>query len=336
LKLFGKDLDTELVLVAELGVNHEGSVDAALELLRAAAGAGADAVKLQTYTPERFIASSDGDRLERVRRFSLSEDEHWRLKEEADALGVPLFSTAVSDDVVDFLARLSSVIKIASGDLDFEPVIRAAARTQRNLIVSTGMGTVDEIERTLGWLREEIGDDLLAERVALMHCVSSYPTPLDQANVRSVPFLRERFGLVVGYSNHVEGPDAALAAAALGAPLIEVHFTDRKEGRTFRDHQLSFLPDELRALKDQLLRVRAALGSLDKRPMPCERDVIGANRKGVVAARDLPVGTALTPDDVSYARPATGLRSWDVPSLIGKRLTRALKAGEPLSRDVIG
>lgn len=333
--LFGKNLEREVVVVAEIGVNHEGDVKAASRLVHAAAQAGADAVKLQSYTAERFVAATDAGRLARARRFALDEAAHKSLAKEAAALGIGLFSTPVSEDWVPFLDSICPVIKIASGDLTFEPVIRAASATGKPVILSTGDGTMDEIERAVGWVRDEVGEAALPERLILMHCVSAYPTPIGEANVRSVPYLRERFCLPVGYSNHVLGGEAVLAAVALGAQVIEVHFTDRKEGREFRDHAMSFEPAELAGLVASVFRVRASLGEYDKRPMPCEAPVIDAIRKGVVAARDLDAGTVLGADDLAYARPATEFPAHELPALVGRRLSRAVAGGTPIPRNAI-
>lgn len=332
MKLFGKDLERELVVVAEIGVNHEGSADAAQRLYDLAADAGADAVKLQTYTPERYASSSDPKRLERVTRFSLDEGAHRRLAEHAARRGVPLFSTALTEDVVPFLAQWCPAIKIASGDLTFEPVIRASAATGKPVILSTGNGTVEEIDVALSWLGDEIGIDSLKERVVLMHCVSAYPVPIDQANVLSVPFLRQRYGLTTGYSNHVVEPEAMLAAVALGAQVMEVHVTDLREGREFRDHSLSFEPGQLRELVRGCRRVKASLGLFGKTVQDCERPIREATRKGVVAARDLAAGTVLRAEDLMYARPASEIPAGDLHQVVGRTLARSLGHGELVSR----
>lgn len=333
--LFHKDLTSEVAVVAEIGVNHEGDPEAALGLLRAAAAAGADAVKFQTYTPGRFIAAGDSERLVRVSRFALDEAAFRRLAEEAAALGVTFFSTPVSEDVLPLLDELCPVLKIASGDLTFEPVIRAAARTGKPLLLSTGNGTVEEIDRAVAWVAEEVGAAVLAERLVLMHCVSAYPTPVSEANIRAVPFLAARYGLPVGWSHHCLEAEPCLAAVALGAAVIEVHFTDRKDGRTFRDHQLSFEPDALRRLVTSLRLVHASLGRHGKAPQPCELPARDAIRKGVVAARALPQGHTLTAEDLLYARPATQIPAAALPELVGRRLTRALATGESVARDGI-
>lgn len=335
MNLFGKDLDADVAVVAEIGVNHEGDVDAAEKLLLAAADAGADAVKLQSYSPERLVAASDSDRLARVTKFRLDDAAHQRLVGVAQRRNIALFSTAVTEDTVPLLAQLFPAIKIASGDVDFEPVIRAALATGKPVVISTGNATIEEIDRTVDWCCDAIGEEV-KDKVALMHCVSSYPAPLNEANVRSVAFLRDRYGLTVGYSNHVVEVEAVLAAVALGAQIVEVHFTDQKSGRAFRDHALSFEPQELAHLVSSIGRVRASLGSYDKRPQLSEEPSRAAIRKGVVAARDLVAGTVLSDADLMYARPATEFPASERPHLIGRVLQVALKRGDIIPRQAIG
>jgi N,N'-diacetyllegionaminate synthase len=333
--LFGKDLNRDVAIVAEIGVNHEGDVEAASRLVRLAAEAGADAVKFQSYTPERYVSAADPERLARVRRFALDETAHRRLAAEAKALEIAFFSTPLTEDQVALLAQLAPAIKIASGDLDFEPVIRAAAATGKPVILSTGAGTLDEIDRAVGWVRDEIGGADLAERLVLMQCVSAYPAPVGQASAAAVPFLRARYGVPVGYSNHVVGPEACYAAIALGASTIEVHFTDRKEGRSFRDHALSFEPDELKDLVEKAARIRAAVGKNGKTPQASEPVDVRMMRKGVVAARDLVPGTVLAREDLMFARPAIEFAAGEIGALLGRKLNAPAKRGELIKRTAV-
>ena len=335
MRLFGKDLEREVAVVAEVGVNHEGDPKVAEALVRAAAEAGAHAVKLQTYTPERFASASDPGRLARVARFRLDEGAHRRLAEVAASCGVALFSTAVTEDVVDFLADLGPAVKVASGDVDFEVLVRAAARCGKPVILSTGNASIEEIDRAVEWCAAEVGRDRLNERLALLHCVSAYPAPVEQANVRTVPFLKARYGLPTGYSNHVLEREAVLAAVALGAQIIEVHFTDRKTGREFRDHALSFEPAELAALVRSIGLVRASLGEDGKHIQPAEEPLRQVIRKGVVAARDLSAGSVLQESDLMFARPATEFSASERPSLVGRKLLKDLKRGELVPRSAV-
>jgi N,N'-diacetyllegionaminate synthase len=331
-RLFGKDLDHDIVVVAEIGSNHEGSLDAARRMIRLAASAGADAVKFQTFTPKRLVAAEDKERLARVSRFRLDEDAHAELVKEAAGAGIAVFSTAVTEDVVPLLDTLFPAIKIASGDLDFEPVIRAAAKTGKPVLLSTGLGTIEEIDRAVQWVADEIAPVPLSERLVLLHCVSAYPAPIEEANLLSIPYLADRYRVPIGYSNHVVGLDAPLAAVAHGANLLEVHFTDEREGRVFRDHHLSLLPAELAELVKRAPAMRVSRGNPGKTPQPSELAARWEIRKGLAAARDLQPGALLVRDDLMYARPATEFRAADLDAVIGRRLKAAVPAGSQLRR----
>lgn len=335
MKLFGKDLSRDVAVVAEMGVNHEGDVEAASKMLRLAADAGADAVKLQTYTASRFVTTSNAERFARVQRFGLGPDDYRRLRREAASLRIVLFSTAVTEDVVDQVASLSPVIKIASGDLNFRPVIDAAMATGCSLILSTGNGTIEEIDRAVEWCRAAAPDDL-ADRLVLLHCVAAYPAPVSQLNLRTIPFLRDRYGLSVGFSNHAKEREGVLGAVALGAQIIEVHFTDKREGKTFHDHAISVEPDELAELVRSIRLMRSALGEAGRPVLDAEAALRPAMRKGLVAARDLAIGEILSTDDLNYARPATEFDWSDLPSLVGRRICIALHQGEIVTRTSVG
>ncbi len=333
MRLFGKNLDTDVVVVAEIGVNHEGDSAAAMRLLELAADAGADAVKFQTYTPERYVAADDAERLDRVRRFGLAEEDFRALAARAGELGIGFFSSALTEDVVPLLAELGQTIKIASGDITFEPVIRAAAATGRIVILSTGAANEAEVDRAVEWIGDEIGSDKLADRLVLLHCVSAYPTPIEQANLNAIPYMAARYQPVrVGYSHHVQGPEAVIAAVALGANLVEVHFTDCKEGRSFRDHSLSADPEDMRYLTRVLPGVAAARGVYAKQRQACESDTVDAIRKGLTAARDLPAGTVLKASDLAYARPGTELSCGALGLAVGKTLGADVRRGALIRR----
>lgn len=336
MKIFGRDTDHEIAVIAEIGVNHEGNVEAAAALVRAAAAAGADAVKFQSYTPHRFISPADAERFARVTRFGLDEAAHRHLADVARQAGIVFFSAAISEDWVDLIAELSPVIKIASGDLSFEKVIRSAAATGRQVIVSTGCGSVEDVDQAVSWVKDEIGPAALKDRLALLHCISVYPAPVEQTNLRSIPFMAERYGLTTGWSNHVIGPDACLAAVALGAKIVEVHVTDRREGRTFRDHELSFEPNELADLVVRLRQVASALGRAGKFVAPVEEAMRPAIRKGLVAARDLPAGTIIQDADVIFARPNGAFGAAGLSQIIGRRLNTSVHAYAPFTPEVFG
>ena len=334
--LFGRDLDREVAIVAEIGVNHEGDTNAAARIIETSALAGVDAVKFQSYTPERFIAATDAERFGRVRTFALDEAAHRWLARVAADNGVAFFSAAITEDWVPLIAEIGEAIKIASGDLTFQPVIVAAARTEKPIILSTGAGSSDEIDRAVEWFVTAMAEDDLNERLALLHCVSAYPTPLEEANLHSIPYLKDRYGLTTGWSNHVVGPEACIAAVALGAQIVEVHVTDHKYGRAFRDHEMSFEPAELADLVRAVRGVRTALGEHAKQPGPSELSIREAMRKGLVAARDLSAGTVLEPGDLIFARPATEFASAEIDRVLGRTLQSAVALGSPITRSAVG
>jgi N-acetylneuraminate synthase/N,N'-diacetyllegionaminate synthase len=270
-----------------------------------------------------------------VKRFHLDEAAHRRLFAEAAERNVTVFSSAITEDWVPFLAAHCPAIKIASGDLNFELVIRAAARSGKPVVLSTGCGMVEDVDRAVDWVRQEIGSVPLAERLVLLHCVSGYPTPIEQANLLSIPFLRERYRVHVGFSNHIRGPNAVFGAAALGACLIEVHVTDKREGKTFRDHELSFEPQELAELINSVRAIRSSLGHFGKAIQPVEQPIQGVIHKGVVAARDLAAGSVLREQDIMFARPGTEFPASEWRSLIGRRLIDEVQRGELIRRKSI-
>lgn len=326
---------SDFKIIAEIGVNHEGSIQNALQLTKLACSAGADIVKFQSYTPERFVAANDTLRRDRVQKFGLSKDDFLTIYQLSKSLGAQFMSTPITEDWVDILNPLCPAFKIASGDITFKSVIQKAARTEKPLIISTGAATLDEIDQAVGWVEKEVGTSNLKERLILMHCVSAYPAPIEQANILSIPFLKERYGLRVGYSNHVIGMNACLAAVALGADVIEVHFTDCKEGREFRDHALSFDQDDLKTFIQTANEIRKSLGKYNKEVQSCEKEGISLMRKGVIAARNLKSGEVLSENDLMFARPATEFSSNEIHQLIGQKLKVDVSKGYLIPRSAL-
>lgn len=322
-------------IVAEIGCNHEGDFKKAMELTHLAADAGADIVKFQSFTPERYVAADNKERQKQITNFALTKKNFIELKHIADQRKIGFMSTPVTEDWVVFLKSLCCAIKIASGDMTFEPVIKAAAKTGKHLILSTGASTLEEIDQAIAWIQEEIGQEKISDYLTLMHCVSSYPTPIEEANILAIPFLREKYNLNVGYSNHVIGMSACLAAVALGATLIEVHFTDKKEGRVFRDHSLSFDFNDLKNFVHLAKEIRKSLGKYDKKVQPSESTNISLIRKGIVAAQDIKAGDTLTQDKLMFARPASEFSANDLSQLIGKKVNRDIMRGYLISKDAV-
>jgi len=329
-------------LVAELSANHGGSIERALSVMEAAKAAGADAVKLQTYTPDTMTIDHDGPDFcingglwDRRRLYELYEEAHtpweWHpaLFAKGRELGIPVFSTPFDGSAVDFLETLDPpVYKLASFELLDLPLVRRIAATGKPMIMSTGMATPMEIAETVETFRAAGGHDLI-----LLHCVSGYPTPPEQSNLRRIPELAKQFGCPVGLSDHTLGTEVAIASVALGACAIEKHFTlARADGGP--DSAFSLEPAELRALVHGMRTVFDALGT----GAPARSEVEKANmsfRRSVYVIRDVGTGEMLTADNLRIIRPGYGLPPRDLEKVIGRRARRPLARGTALTWDAV-
>jgi N,N'-diacetyllegionaminate synthase len=334
MKIGTVDLDRQVLVIAEIGNNHEGNFAVAQEMLGRAAEAGADAVKFQTFIPEHYVSSADPARLERLRRFQLSRDQFAQLARQAADLGVIFFSTPFDIDSAHFLNTVQPVFKIASGDNTFAPLIEAVAGFGKPLIVSTGCADLLLLERVRAnvraiWTRQAVDPGL-----AFLHCVASYPVPAAEANLGAVRTLREHFkDCTIGYSDHTLGVQAATYAVAAGARIVEKHFTLDKNYSDFRDHQLSADPADMRQLVDAIREVTILMGSGEKRPQPCEAASVTAIRRSIAAARALPAGRILASTDLTWVRPGTGIAPGNESQVLGGTLRRALAQGDLIQTD---
>jgi N-acetylneuraminate synthase/N,N'-diacetyllegionaminate synthase len=330
--LEGRNLQKERLLVAEIGNNHEGDGHLAMEMVAAAAEAGADAVKVQVIVPERLVHASQSERIAQLTRFRLPHSTFAAMAELARAKGLLFIATPFDPDTLTSIVDLVSAVKIASGDLDYIQLLTAAARTGKPVVLSTGMGTLGEVRVAIDTIARHLSPGkTLAESLALLHCISAYPTPLEEANLRTIETLKSTFGLTVGYSDHTLGIEAAIIAAILGARIIEKHFTLDKTRTTFRDHTLSADPAELGRLATVLHSLDSMLGDGEKRPMPCEQQSVVAARRSAVAVRDLPAGACLSLADLDFVRPRTGLPPAQAAALVGRSVRVPLKRHEFVS-----
>jgi N-acetylneuraminate synthase len=336
-------MNTEPVfIIAEAGVNHNGSVGTALKLIDVAAEAGANAVKFQTFHAEAIISRSarkapyqiahtkdDESQLEMVRRLELSVDDHRTLAAHARKRGIEFLSTPGDLGSLRVLTELLHLprLKIASGEVTNLPLLVAVARTGRRLILSTGMSTLGEVEHALAALAfgfvsadearatrqamaavylSERAQTLLRERVTLLHCTTEYPAPPQDANLRAMETMRAAFGLPVGYSDHTWGIQIAVAAVALGAVVLEKHFTlDR--GMPGPDHAASLEPAELAEMVRSVRDTERALGSGLKIPAASELKNIPIVRRSLTAAGDIRAGERFTEQNLTTKRPGTGI-----------------------------
>lgn len=330
MRIGGVDLAHDVLVVAEIGNNHEGDVALAERLIELAAQAGVQAVKFQTIAPDRLVTSEQQERRRQLERFALSRADHQRLARAAQAAGVMFLSTPLHLDAVAWLNDLVPAFKIASGDNDFGPLLEAVAETGKPVILSTGMTDLDGVRRARSVIETVWQARGVRPGLALLHCVSAYPTPPDQANLAAIEALRS-LGDAVGYSDHTLGIEAAPLAVAAGARIIEKHFTISRHHSEFRDHRLSAEPDELRAMVARVREVMTLMGSGEKTPRAAERASTEAARRSIVARRNLEIGHRLTLEDIDWLRPGGGLSPMHTGELVGRTLSRSVRRGERIA-----
>lgn len=321
------DTDERVLVVAEIGNNHEGDVGRARELVRAAAAAGADAVKFQTYRTALFVGRSDEARFSRLKAFELTQDDFAGLADLARSEGLLFVSTPLDLESAAFLEQEADAVKIASGDNTFYPLLEHVARSEKPMIVSSGLVDAEEAGSILEFVRSfrPAGSE-----VALLHCVTAYPAEPEQIHLRAIPELARRLGCTIGYSDHTLGVDACVAAVALGARILEKHFTVDPVPSDFRDHVLSARPDELAELVERVRRVETLLGDDAKRPQAGELELRDAVRRSIAVRRDLPAGHRLEAGDLAWLRPGGGIEPGREAEVVGRELRRAYAAGEQL------
>jgi N,N'-diacetyllegionaminate synthase len=325
------DTDERVFLVAEIGNNHEGSVDNARRLVREAARAGVDAVKFQTFRTEHFARRADEARYARLESFELTPGDFASLAELAHAEGLLFISTPLDLGSVDVLEPLVDAFKVASSDNDFFPLLERVAATGKPVIVSSGLVDLEGIRRCVGFIRDEWQAQSTEGELAVLQCVSSYPAPPEETNLRTIDELARELGCTVGYSDHTVGIDAAAFAVPAGARVVEKHFTLDKNFSDFRDHALSADPADMSELARRVRTAETLLGSSAKTVQPSEVETLEALRRSIVAARDLKRGERIEAADLTWMRPGDALRPGEEDRLVGRVLTRDVPFGDQLS-----
>lgn len=318
----------KVFIIAEAGVNHNGSLDFALQLVDAAKASGADAVKFQTFRVDQLVTrgaqkaayqkrttGESETQFEMLERLQLDLEAHQRIIERCKESDIQFLSSPFDVQSVDLLDSLDvSLYKVPSGEITNFPLLQRVAQKGRPIILSTGMSTLGEVEEAVQVLR-----NAGCKQLTLLHCVTEYPAPYGEVNLCAMQTLKLAFGLPVGYSDHTPGIEISVAATAVGAQVIEKHFTlDRSLPGP--DHAASLEPAELKEMVAAIRNVEAALGSGVKAPAPCELRNISVARKSIVAARPLAAGHKLSMEDLEVKRPGTGLPSKFIPALLGRTL----------------
>lgn len=320
------------LIIAEAGVNHNGSLEMAKTLVEKAAEAGVDYVKFQTFKSEKLVsrhatkaeyqkANTDGEdsQLKMLQQLELSHNDHLQLIEHCNRCGVKFLSTAFDLDSIDFLASLSlDLWKIPSGEITNLPYLRRIAQKGERVIMSTGMCTLEDIEAALNVL---IINGTPRENITLLHCNTEYPTPWGDVNLRAMHDIAQRFNLAVGYSDHTQGIEVPIAAVALGATVIEKHFT-LDNNLPGPDHKASLNPQQLKEMVTAIRHIELSLGDGVKQISESERKNISIARKSIVAATPISKGDLLTEENLTVKRPGGGISPmlWD--KVVGTTATR--------------
>ncbi len=328
--LFNKDTEKDIVVIAEIGVNHMGSLEWILKMLPQVKESGADAVKFQLFTPDLYISRSNADRYKQVSNLALSKDDFLKIKKFGDSINLPVFATPVSHDWVEFIAETCGVIKIASGDFTFNPTVEASLKTSASIIVSSGATSRDEVKSFVLKAKSLRPGTRYFESIALLHCISSYPALIEESNLSAITDLKELTNLTVGFSSHFLQDSPLYAALAMGARIFEIHLTDDRNRQDIRDHALSRTPKELSLIIAQLSELNLSLMSGPKSVQLSEKALMNGIRKGLVYSKNLEAGHQLNIEDISYARPLnTELLSTSL--VLGKILRKNVEAFVTLS-----
>lgn len=316
-------------IIAEAGVNHNGSFSIACKLVDAAKAAGVDCIKFQTFKSTKLVSNyarkseyqrrttGEGSQIDMLKKLELSFDEFIALKQYCDKVGICFLSTPFDFESIDFLNKINMPFwKIPSGEVTNYPYLVALAHTRKPVVMSTGMCEMSDIEAAIKVLQENGTTE-----IRLLHCNTEYPTPYEDVNLRAMQTMRDVFGFEVGYSDHTEGIEVPVAAVVLGAVVIEKHFTlDRNmEGP---DHKASLEPNELAAMVSSIRHVEKAIGNSEKTPSLSERKNISIARKSIVAKVQINAGDEFTAENITVKRPGTGISPMKWCEIIGTRAIR--------------
>lgn len=331
----------EPYIIAEIGANHNGDMDLAKKMIDSAVECGCDAVKFQSWTPKSLIAKEEYDRnqsyddspkkhfgslKEMVERYYLRDDQHVELKEYCKAKGVDFCSSPFSNEEVDLLVKLDvPFLKIASMDINNIPFLKYAAKTMKPLVISTGMSTLSEIEAAVNTVKAEGNNNIV-----LLHCISIYPPKDKDIHLRNITMLQQAFDLPIGFSDHSFGASIPLASVALGACIIEKHFTLDKDLPGW-DHEISANPVEMKTICEDSKKIAAALGNVFRTVSEEEEQKKSKFRRSIVLEKALKKGDIIKESDLAYKRPGTGIPPNEFLYVIGRKVNQDLEIDSVLN-----
>jgi N,N'-diacetyllegionaminate synthase len=319
-------------IIAEAGVNHNGSLETCKKLIDVSVKAGADAVKFQTFKADKLV-TSDADKaryqientgtsesqIEMLRQLELSQNAHKDLFAYCRQKNILFLSTPFDEESVDMLDELGmEIFKVSSGEITNKPLIQYIASKKKPIILSTGMSYLGEVENALSWIDDKWNSLNIKPQLTILHCVSSYPARIEDVNLRAIKTMEIAFGVPVGYSDHTLGIEVAIAAVIIGAKVIEKHFTlDRDMDGP--DHKASLEPEELSAMITAIRNVEKAMGDGVKKPTESERDTKKTVRRSLVTAREIKAGEIISPDNIFEKRPGTGISAEFKDTVVGMK-----------------
>ena len=315
-------------IIAEIGNNHEGNYDIAKKLIKLAAKAGVDAVKFQTFRVDDFINKEEKKRYNQLKKFQLSYNQFKNLKKIANKYNLKFMSTPLDYESSNFLLKNSDLIKIASSDNNFFPMIQNIIMKNKPLIISTGMLNFGEISYLIKKIVNKIGKKKVKEKIAILHCVTSYPVDNENANLNSINFLKKKFDLCIGYSDHTLGNEACLYAVSNGAKIIEKHFTIDKRFSKFRDHAMSANFEELREIVKSIRIIEKMKGSYQKEIGKCEVPFLKATRRMPYAKKDIKKGDRISFSNIRFLRSTKSKSFLDLENIIGKKIKNDVKKNQ--------
>ena len=317
------------LLISEIGGNHEGNFDVAKRMAALAIDCGSDCVKFQLYTGDTLVSPVESPtRNQHFKKFELSKDQHVYLAHMCRSAGVSYNASVWDLNMLDWIDEYLDFYKIGSGDLTAWPLLKVFAEKNKPILLSTGLSTLREVLETISFIQSVNANYKDPNMLCIMQCTSMYPIAISDANLNVLTTFRNATGLSVGYSDHTEGMDALKVATAMGATVLEYHFTDSREGRSFRDHKVSLTPNEVIELKAELTKIEMLKGSDIKRPekSELENNHLISFRRAVYLNRDVVKGEIIKESDLVYLRPAHGTDVRNSHLVIGATALRDIKA----------
>lgn len=326
------------LLIAEIGGNHEGDYEYAKHLTQLAIEADVDAVKFQIYTGDSLVSSVESpERNNHFKKFELTRRQHIELAEMVTKAGL-LYTSSVWDmEAIEWLDQYMQIYKIGSGDLTAYPVLRTIAQRKKPMILSTGLATEAEVLDTINFVQSINPEYEKSEMLALLQCTSMYPIAHSDAHLNVLNKYKNLTGLTVGYSDHTEGVKALMYAAAMGAEILEFHFTDERKNKIFRDHKVSLMPFEIEGLIREIRLISELKGNPIKNPtqIEIENGHLRSFRRAVYPLRDINAGEKLTTENIGVLRPNSGIDARDYDKVLGKKTNRSLKKHEKLKKEYL-